>query len=452
MTESFWTLLYVPTATEKTLAAWGIDQSSVSVEFLSQDTDRMTFRMSGTALDAAAPFDFGSTCILKRNGVRFFYGRVTKTPRRGNGGEESLEYELSGPWGDFDNRPVEQEWNMADDPNDPNSSVSPQRRSRLLLGHKIDGTFQTSGQQIVEAVQYAQSFGAPIAVGTIEGGHLITVSEHTSLSVAEVIREMMRWAPDAVGYFDHTTTPYPTFNVLRRASLTALELSVFAGAGDEQINLTPRPDLQVPGVIVYYEQENSINEKSWSTVTRDAAGADTFGTLVFTIQLGGSSLTYQRQEGTIQSVDLTARAFWESLFPPLHQATDVTISDVRLNNVLVAGQAADATDGSSGYTGVGMEDFSGVALPPPTSPPSTVNALTNGQGPYWPTSHFSDAAASAKISYKLINHDTGSHKVVEKEVFTAKFKLEDLNPSPFPQGFEQQTSFTAAEPIRSEEH
>jgi hypothetical protein len=446
MDPTFWSLKYVPDDLTQTFAQWNITGAVRQLVSLGQD--RFVFQVRGD-MDEEPPFAVDETCIVYRNGEGFFYGRVVRISKVAAAGGEQWNFELAGPWWYLDNLPYLQDWNLADDPDDPDSTVSPSARSRVIMFQTLAGTKQSVSEFVGDVLQFAVDAAAPFAIGTVTPGDVEPpYSEIRDQTCGEVVRGALRWAPDAVSWFDYTTTPTPTLHIAARGDLDDVSLSAI-GDPVTSVQLTPRPDLQLNGVLILYEAVNSLNELSWTTVTQDSAGSGPFKRAVFTIELGGSSRTVQTQQVTISQINLTSINFWKSLIPRLHQATSVSLSNVRLNGSLLTGQSSDSTDAASGYDSLGLQDFTGSALPPPASTSNLQNVLTAGQVPYWLESHFKDATVAAKISYTLINADTGATEVKEKEVYIAKCKVTDLPYSASAQTFSHPTSYTAAEPIPS---
>ena len=445
MNASFWSLACA--GVEKSFADWGIDPQCRR-ELFSLAPDRFTFRVANLQVDSLLPFGPGAICLIKRNGIGYFAGRVTRIRRSATPSSESIDYELSGPWRDLDVIPFQQSWNIASNPTSATSGLVASDRSRVIMYQDTAGGHISTASMIALAVGYAQGKGALL---TYAGSSIAvlapTCSEVQDQMCGEIIRSALKWNPDAVSWFDYTVYP-PALHIASQSALSAKSVAL-ADAPSGSVSITPRYDLQCSGVTIIYEAVNSINEVSWTTVTRDQVGGNGLQSVVMTVELGGSSLTTQIQKLSITSIDITSRAFWESLLPWLHQATNVTIENVRLNNVLVTGQSADPTDGASGYAALALKDFTGETLSVPLSTSNFVNVLTGGQVPHWLESQFSDAAVACKITYTLRNPESKAEETKEKVPFTAKFKMSALNASPFPQTFEQQSSCTPAEPIPS---
>jgi len=444
MSPAFWSLKNLRTGEEKSFAAWGI-ATNCTIERFSAAVDRATINLEDLAVNAAAPFAAGDLLWIKRNGVGYFLGRARGAVRSASPNSESLSYVVEGPWIFLDGTPYEQAWQIAVDPEDPDSGTEPHSRSRVLLFQSSAGAKTNTIAQIGDAVAVATAGGGYLGLGEVSLPDVQPLySEVTDSSCGEIIRMCLKWHPDAVTWFDYTVNP-PLLKIAQRGALVAKTLSAF-GAPSNQLSIAPRDDLLVSGVHITYEAINSVNDKSWSVLHRDDVGATGFRSIDVTAQLSGSSLTFQSQQALISQVNITARAFWEGAMPWLHMATDVTIENVRLNNVLVTGQVADASDAASGYDAIALKDFSGDPIPPATAS-NLVNVLAGGQVPQWLEARVTDAVVSAKISSTYSNPETGAMEVKVKTPYALKIRITDLDYSPLARTFTQVTSFTEAEPV-----
>src|SRR5262249_34743621 len=87
----------------------------------------------------------------------------------------------------------------------------------------------TTGQQILAALDWClapfvnANVPPPFQIGRITPNVDVPIDEVRDITCAEVIHKMLRWSPDAVTYFDYTTTP-PTFHCLRRADMNIVNL------------------------------------------------------------------------------------------------------------------------------------------------------------------------------------------------------------------------------------
>ena len=309
-----WLLKY--NGVEKPIAEWGV--SDVECELVSQDTDTVHFTVSA-AYDAATVFPWKSKIILSKqddagNKTVWFVGWVTSLPVSATGERESQDYTLSGPWWWLTQLVYQRQWNQANDPSNPASTVAYTNRSHCLLNQGVNGTKIPTDQQITDIIQYAmdtavaQGIAPPFQNGTGYPSVSIPIDEVLDLSCAECLRKQFRFMPEAVVWFDYTTSlngePTPTMNVKRRGGFTPVTLDV-ATQVVGNVRLTPRPDLKVPVVVFKFEQTNTVGGNSWlyhivntypvpvpDDEAHRLAAERVFGALVATINLSGWSLGY----------------------------------------------------------------------------------------------------------------------------------------------------------------
>lgn len=247
-----WTITY--SGTEKTLADWGLTQAVRSLA--SQDDDTLSFVADGAPVDGAPLFPIKSTLILKRNrtqdsggvwsgGAIWFQGLVTQIPRRGDPSAESNSYKVSGPWWYLRTRVFEKvfhvfsAWTVPNDPTTLPILISKTFSHCFLM---VDQTVAqpdptlgygklNTGQQLIEALNWAlkpftdASAAPPFQIGTVTPNLDVPIQEVRDITCAEVVRMCLRWSPDAVTWFDYTTSP-PTFNCKRRADFAPVNVDV----------------------------------------------------------------------------------------------------------------------------------------------------------------------------------------------------------------------------------
>jgi hypothetical protein len=233
---------------EKTLADWGL--ARLVRKLVSQGVDELTFQAPGAAADAAPLFAHGTTLILWRDrsvdsagnfsgGATWFQGLVIQVPRSGAPNEESMTYRVAGPWWYLDNLTFQQAYQniflgfaVA---NDPTTAIyGPANSSHVFLnqGAVANALLKiTTGQQIIEALNWALlpfvqvGVTPPFQIGTVTPTVDVPIDEVRDITCAEVIHKMLRWSPDAVTWFDYTTTP-PTFNCKRRADMATVNVDI----------------------------------------------------------------------------------------------------------------------------------------------------------------------------------------------------------------------------------
>ena len=341
-------------------ASWTIEHGGSYVSFASLGLgnltrtlttlgpDMVTFTAPGADFDGDALFSYGATVRIKKDGVQWFYGRVISLPRQGSASEEQINYQLAGPWWYLDKCVYQQSWKVYD------GGLVDANKSRVILNQNASGSRITSGAQINDALNWAIGKGAPIQLGTVDPDINLPFDEQTDISCAEVILKMLRWSPDVVTWFDYSTLT-PTFHARKRSNLTAVSLAIGTDEIDN-IMITPRHDLQIPGVVIHYEQTNEVDGVTYESITLDTAGTtDAFNTLHCTIELSGFRATYLTQKIVTENWPdpMTTKSWWKSHVPALASIldADLTIHDVSRSGtkdrILTEGQVQDWMTGYS---------------------------------------------------------------------------------------------------------
>lgn len=335
-----WTILQA--GAYKTFAA--LELGRLSRKLISQAIDDCTFAAVGTAFDGAALWSHGETVIVRKDDAQWFYGRVTSIPRIGVASGEDIEYVLAGPWWHLEKAVYQQSWQIY------NGGLGAQYKTRVILNQDADGDRITTGAQIADAVNWAISRGAPIALGTVDPDLNLPFDEQTDTTCAEVILKMLRWSPDVSCWFDYSTAPFPTFHCRKRANLSPLSYDVSAGSAVNDVFVTPRYDLLLPGVVLNFEQTSEVDDATYETLNTDTAGdTGAITTLFSTIELAGSKTTYLTQKtATVDWPEpLTDKAWWKAAVPALAQIPDddITIHDAsrtgELDRILTEGTVQD---------------------------------------------------------------------------------------------------------------
>jgi len=320
-----WTLTDANGVT-KSMADWGL--RDLTRELINQGTDVVTFRADGAASDADPLFAHGSTVRLFRSGTPWFYGRVIAAPGRASAKAEDQLYRLAGPWWYLENMVFQQTWQTT---NGTDPTLIATNKSRLILSQKEDGTKLATGAAIAEVLAYATARGAPIVAGAITPDAIAPYTEALDQSCAEVIRNFLRWTPDATAAFDYTTSPYPTLAILRRADAVVLTLPAY-GAPVSGLDLTPRYDLQRrTSVVLKFEQTNDIDHDTFTSLIVQAAPPDAtgdeLGALVMTLDLAGARATFQKQKVRTTPIPASSASggvidWWKTKFAWLNDFAD----------------------------------------------------------------------------------------------------------------------------------
>jgi hypothetical protein len=340
-----WTLEY--DGTTQTLAAWGL--VGLTRRRVNQGIDTVTFRHDGVAFDGTPLFAYGETIKIFRDAVKWFEGRVDQVPRFGSVSEEGMQYVIAGPWWYLEHLVYQQGWNVNN-----GSGLTVLNKSRVLLFHTITGTKLNAGEQIADVLEYAATTAAkPIAYDDTDFPLVNPpTDEAQDLVCAEVIRRALRWAPDAVTWWDYSTTP-PTFHCAQRADLDAASLAITGLTG---LQIQSRDDIVVPAVYLKFERTDTVDGQPYLQVSEQKAPNDSVtgledNAIVATVQLEG---------GTVQSVTAAVEvetpvnnpAWWQSKLSWL-AGNKITVESVTegartssLPRILTRGQlAAWMTDG-----------------------------------------------------------------------------------------------------------
>ena len=229
----------------------------------------------------------------------FFSGRLHEIPRSGSARGERVNYELLDAWHDFERNVFQQQWNVVTGTDESgNPTTSGEYRSECILGMDVSGDALNSGDQIGAIVAWAISVGANCQIGDIGVGAPVPFDEITDLPCSECIKKMLRWTPDAVAWFDYSTTP-PTFNVTRRPDCTAVYLEL--EGGEDAVEIKALTDLVPPGVLIRFIQVTNSNAGAAQieVIVDDYPGGTNgteYGALVMTCRLAEGQSTYQKQK------------------------------------------------------------------------------------------------------------------------------------------------------------
>lgn len=354
---------------EKTFEAWGLGRARRRL--ISQGVDRFDFAAEALAFDAdpVAPVDASVT--IRKDGVTIFQGLVSQIPRFASGSVEGQRYVVSNAWAQLDQLVYQQNWYLQVDPEHPSESLVGGLQSRVILFQGVNGSKVSVGQQIADAIEYAASCGVAIqAAPDLVGNFPMTppFDEGLDMMCGEVIKKALKWAPDAVTWFDYTTTP-PTLHAARRAQLQAVSVSV-VGAPLASLQLDPRHDLVAPSVVLKYERINTVDGISWRQVIRDVypeGGSEKVpGTLVATIDLEGATVSHSSATIVCRPFQPASIDWWKA-----REATfrdwNVTVTKLSENFVLTNGDGIDMgplyPDGSTEWEGWTNEVVKGQIAP-----------------------------------------------------------------------------------------
>jgi hypothetical protein len=341
----------------RTLADWSIDPDVTKVT-KSQAPDTLSFRMTLQDGTAEHSFPNGSRIILRRDvnqavdgtltgGTIVFVGTVVEHPVVLGPQDETHLYTAVGPWWDLENITFQQQWFSWDGSINP-ETLKPTAEFeakdtthviipwKVVLDEEVGGipTILTVEEQIQEAITFAiDRSGVAIQLGDVDiirtagadGFDAITVAlnEYRDITVAEVIKNILRWSPDAVTWWDYTTLdendePAPTFHCRIWKRLETVTWALGDGTNVKS-DITPRYDLRRDGVVCRFEKRNEADGQVIMDITEQKWPADVntagVGVMVVTFDLEGARRTTiktQVEVGTIDafSADAAVRLEW----------------------------------------------------------------------------------------------------------------------------------------------
>jgi hypothetical protein len=347
----------------KTFAEWGI--TNVVLTQQSQGVDTVTFTMPSKRFDDDYVFPYRGTIILLRDdgagNVRFFYGVVTKRSGEGSS-SESHSYIVSNPSWHLSRIPFQQDWKFlktgAEFPLEEDDYQTIQI-GHLLLNVTNAGAKTGIKAQLASILDVAIARGVPMAYDASQFPDVdAPIDEIRDTTCSGCIDRELSWSPDCAVWWDYTTTPYPTMHIARRSSLTEKTLNATNGERVVSINIDPREDLLLDGVILRYQTTTRVNNSVLNTTTILKAPnedvAPGVAVLDATINLEGSTTAYAEGFLTVQAVNPTSAAWWKEKIPVLNKSNIQNLTVVAnsvsrqssLANEIIVGEYASWMGGS----------------------------------------------------------------------------------------------------------
>jgi hypothetical protein len=329
-----WQIKYKETL--KSFEEWGV--KSPSRKLLSLDVDLFQFE-APRGIDEADLFDHGQVITVFNGDKQWFRGPIDQTPKTATGRYQSQGYVAVGPWWYLANLTYQQTWKELANPLDPEDGFVNKYRGHLLLGYDVTGAYLSTKQIITDALNYTLSCAveaglaegnAPFQIGTIDIPTIFPpVREINNRVCSEVILQVLRWSPDAMGIIDYTTIP-PTLHIKQRTTLTK---GTFDLAKDSvrSVQLRPRHDLKLPAVVIKYERVNIVDGLAYPQLIVDAAPPTAtgreFGAVVDTINLEGSTISYAYSQIVCEPINTGNNDWWK--------ANNKILGNARVKNLVI---------------------------------------------------------------------------------------------------------------------
>lgn len=309
--------------------------SDLKITFRNRAADEARFRIDGDYTTAGVDFVYGSTYKIAKNGTVVYRGRCEKIVRHGSGADQYANVVLLGGWHWLTLKFHQQSWPKG-------SSGERGNKSRVILGAKYNEA--TGENEMVSASAQLQdilsSAPAKVTRGAIAVSSChIPLDERVDSTCAESVDAILSWWPDAVVYFRYESGTQ--INIKRLASLPPKTVPLASLA--EEVEITARNDLCVPGVKLVYE---TIDENGCQNVhvdSKNAGDADAIGGVVNTISVGGSHQTWDIKSVKITSKSLPATlsaSWWADRIPQLAGWSGVTLKQDGLSVKFADGSSA----------------------------------------------------------------------------------------------------------------
>jgi hypothetical protein len=338
---------------QKSLGDWDIEEDSVVRVRQSQAPDLLTFSIGNIEDDANDPFQYDDIVTLFRGSHIAFYGKV-EDPEDDFGGDEFQHVTVSGPWKWLEETVYLQDW-MVWLSNGAINTKQTTPHTHLLINRGFN-TLIPVREVIISALDAAIAAGAPLQKGNILPGHVIypPVSEVRDWLISDIVRGQLKWAPDAVVWFDYRTTP-PTLHVERKKNLVAQSITLANDTVSGSIR--KRRDMLRPSVTIRFENRIVQNgqEVLQMLVQRHPANASDTArkALNLSVDLMGPEINSVSQDVEVEAIEADTIAWWKRKLPAL-QDSRLTINSIKnarrisgtldLPNELVGGAVASWMD------------------------------------------------------------------------------------------------------------
>lgn len=326
-------------AGERSFESLGFDSDTAQGNFVNMRADVFSVAVPGMLITADPLFAFEEAVIIRSGrtydeetetwsgGAIEFTGKRVEEVLDGRPDYEGVIYQFSGPWYDIDQTPYQQSIKVYT--GDPDN-LTTQLLTEVILFQKlgaVQGTLValTNGQQVQECLQHvldeysALSLEAPFQIGTIEPAVPLPTYAVRDIKCSEAITHCMRASPNAVLWFDYTTSP-PTVNVTEQASMSAYSLSLTGGDVIKGLKIIPREDLQARSVVIYFKRANNSNGFAWVETVKQKYPLDGAEggprVLIQTVDMEGVSRT-DVSASLVCTPVVNERAWWQKYIPEL---------------------------------------------------------------------------------------------------------------------------------------
>lgn len=248
-------------ATPRTLPELQAEGAEVNFTSLESDTLSWDVWMSSVTDPVLLP-ELGQQLTLFRNGARYFTGTVTGRKPQTSADRYGYGITVEGPlW-----------WlkQIALSSDIPDQSNTASERTAYVFP---TGSPRT---HLIALIYRAIALGAPISEGPIASCFNVSRSSLRNMPFSEAFAEIMRWIADGIVYVDYSVSGFPAICMQRRTPATTITLNP-ENITISNIDLSPRLDLQVEELKVFYARRATVDNKRLMVWDSQTAGALTTG-------------------------------------------------------------------------------------------------------------------------------------------------------------------------------
>ena len=148
----------------------------------------------------------------------------------------------------------------------------------------------------------AEALGLPVRIGTISEVYTVPKMTVSNGSFADVLTELVRLCPDAMTWWDYSTTGTPKFNLTRRDDAAALELA-YGSSPLVSASFADKEGFQVSHVEIQFAERNAAGEMIFKKQT---SGSPTVGKNQVVVNSGESLVVDTLPPDPIESQIVTS--------------------------------------------------------------------------------------------------------------------------------------------------
>jgi hypothetical protein len=270
---------------------WGMEVATRTDKSLSTDMVSLKYTPDdysdaglpgGTIGEPTTGWNYGDSIIILRDDSPWFQGQLHHENRMASGTRHEIGWQVAGPWQAMEELTYFQTWGTTtQDGSDPPAAVAETReRGDVTLMQSYNSTTGVvtvlkTGEQIHELAEFAttRAGASPLfqvadltsTTGSNEDrpmdrGLLVDFIQATDETVANLIRQLAKWTPGAVSWFDYESVP-PTFHysVPSASDEIVIDMDVASTRKNVEINLTPNHELVIPYVKIAYKRIDTVD-------------------------------------------------------------------------------------------------------------------------------------------------------------------------------------------------